>query len=59
MLQEVLGIRPHLLVLNKMDLADPRQQSVSAGGREWAGALQGCSGTIPVSSCPHRESWSN
>uniref|UniRef100_G1MSM7 Uncharacterized protein n=1 Tax=Meleagris gallopavo TaxID=9103 RepID=G1MSM7_MELGA len=26
-LQEVLGIRPHLLVLNKMDLADPRQQS--------------------------------
>lgn len=27
MLQEVLGIRPHLLVLNKMDLADPRQQS--------------------------------
>uniref|UniRef100_A0A8C9EXE4 Mitochondrial GTPase 1 n=1 Tax=Pavo cristatus TaxID=9049 RepID=A0A8C9EXE4_PAVCR len=25
-LQEVLGIRPHLLVLNKMDLADPRQQ---------------------------------
>ncbi|XP_054688623.1 mitochondrial ribosome-associated GTPase 1 isoform X6 [Grus americana] len=25
-LQEVLGIRPHVLVLNKMDLADPRQQ---------------------------------
>ncbi|KAM6266032.1 mitochondrial ribosome-associated GTPase 1 [Porphyrio hochstetteri] len=25
-LQEVLGIRPHILVLNKMDLADPRQQ---------------------------------
>ncbi|XP_021237505.1 mitochondrial ribosome-associated GTPase 1 isoform X2 [Numida meleagris] len=25
-LQEVLGIRPHLLVLNKMDLADPHQQ---------------------------------
>ncbi|KAM9188527.1 mitochondrial ribosome-associated GTPase 1 [Mergus octosetaceus] len=27
MLQEALGIRPHVLVLNKMDLADPRQQS--------------------------------
>ncbi|XP_065603003.1 mitochondrial ribosome-associated GTPase 1 isoform X2 [Cyrtonyx montezumae] len=26
-LQEVLGIRPHLLVLNKMDLADPYQQT--------------------------------
>ncbi|XP_075279383.1 mitochondrial ribosome-associated GTPase 1 isoform X3 [Opisthocomus hoazin] len=26
MLQEVLGIRPHILVLNKMDLADSRQQ---------------------------------
>uniref|UniRef100_A0A8B9CUL6 Mitochondrial ribosome associated GTPase 1 n=1 Tax=Anser brachyrhynchus TaxID=132585 RepID=A0A8B9CUL6_9AVES len=26
MLQEALGIRPHVLVLNKMDLADPRQQ---------------------------------
>lgn len=59
MLQEVLGIRPHLLVLNKMDLADPHQQSVSAGGREWAGTPQGFSRTILVSSCPHRESWSN
>ncbi|NXT27841.1 MTG1 GTPase, partial [Syrrhaptes paradoxus] len=29
MLQEVLGIRPHVLVLNKMDLADPRRQPVS------------------------------
>ncbi|NXW65708.1 MTG1 GTPase, partial [Eurystomus gularis] len=29
MLQEALGIRPHILVLNKMDLADPRQQPVS------------------------------
>ncbi|KFO76822.1 Mitochondrial ribosome-associated GTPase 1, partial [Cuculus canorus] len=27
MLQEALGIRPHVLVLNKMDLADPRRQS--------------------------------
>ncbi|XP_040461821.1 mitochondrial ribosome-associated GTPase 1 [Falco naumanni] len=26
MLQEVLGIRPHILVLNKMDLADPHRQ---------------------------------
>ncbi|XP_041260902.1 mitochondrial ribosome-associated GTPase 1 isoform X3 [Onychostruthus taczanowskii] len=25
-LQEALGIRPHVLVLNKMDLADPRRQ---------------------------------
>ncbi|NXA62474.1 MTG1 GTPase, partial [Mohoua ochrocephala] len=30
-LQEALGIRPHVLVLNKMDLADPRRQPVSAG----------------------------
>ncbi|NXN31939.1 MTG1 GTPase, partial [Nycticryphes semicollaris] len=30
MLQEALGIRPHVLVLNKMDLADPRRQPVSA-----------------------------
>ncbi|NXL51190.1 MTG1 GTPase, partial [Podilymbus podiceps] len=31
MLQAVLGIRPHILVLNKMDLADPRRQPVSTG----------------------------
>ncbi|NXV80864.1 MTG1 GTPase, partial [Atlantisia rogersi] len=37
MLQEVLGIRPHILVLNKMDLADPLQQPVSA----MAGLLPG------------------
>ncbi|NWI73570.1 MTG1 GTPase, partial [Dryoscopus gambensis] len=30
-LQEALGIRPHVLVLNKMDLADSRRQPVSAG----------------------------
>ncbi|NWY92939.1 MTG1 GTPase, partial [Loxia curvirostra] len=30
-LQEALGIRPHVLVLNKTDLADPRRQPVSAG----------------------------
>ncbi|NXC22966.1 MTG1 GTPase, partial [Corythaeola cristata] len=29
LLQEALGIRPHVLVLNKMDLADPRRQPVS------------------------------
>ncbi|NWZ29722.1 MTG1 GTPase, partial [Asarcornis scutulata] len=41
MLQEALGIRPHVLVLNKMDLADPRQQLVSMRG---AGAGQGPGG---------------
>ncbi|NXF06488.1 MTG1 GTPase, partial [Smithornis capensis] len=36
-LKEALGIRPHVLVLNKMDLADPRRQPVSAGaGEGWA-----------------------
>ncbi|NXA79038.1 MTG1 GTPase, partial [Thryothorus ludovicianus] len=30
-LQEALGIRPHILVLNKMDLADLRRQPVSGG----------------------------
>ncbi|NXR30026.1 MTG1 GTPase, partial [Zosterops hypoxanthus] len=39
-LQEALGIRPHVLVMNKMDLADPRRQPVSAGagpggGQRW------------------------
>ncbi|NXL73591.1 MTG1 GTPase, partial [Leptocoma aspasia] len=39
-LQEALGIRPHVLVLNKMDLADPGRQPVSAGagpggGQRW------------------------
>lgn len=40
MLQEVLGIRPHILVLNKMDLADPRRQPVSTGAglAVWLGA---------------------
>ncbi|NWH99004.1 MTG1 GTPase, partial [Tichodroma muraria] len=36
-LQEALGIRPHVLVLNKMDLADPRRQLVSAGAGQGAG----------------------
>ncbi|NWV89010.1 MTG1 GTPase, partial [Machaerirhynchus nigripectus] len=39
-LQEALGIRPHVLVLNKMDLADPRRQPVSAGaGPGWGTAV--------------------
>ncbi|NWH43058.1 MTG1 GTPase, partial [Fregata magnificens] len=48
MLQEVLGIRPHILVLNKMDLADPRRQPVSTGAglpgapRVAAGRCQQC-----------------
>ncbi|NWS22360.1 MTG1 GTPase, partial [Pachyramphus minor] len=59
-LKEALGIRPHVLVLNKMDLADPRRQPVSAGaGLGWAGqgaavVAQGgdsraCSPPVPVS----------
>uniref|UniRef100_U3J3W0 Mitochondrial ribosome associated GTPase 1 n=1 Tax=Anas platyrhynchos platyrhynchos TaxID=8840 RepID=U3J3W0_ANAPP len=43
MLQEALGIRPHVLVLNKMDLADPRQQPVSTRG---AGAGRGPVGPL-------------
>ncbi|NWX01630.1 MTG1 GTPase, partial [Caloenas nicobarica] len=44
MLQEALGIRPHVLVLNKMDLADPRRQPVSAGAglAGWLGPAGGC-----------------
>ncbi|NXO21544.1 MTG1 GTPase, partial [Cisticola juncidis] len=38
-LQEALGIRPHVLVLNKMDLADPRRQPVSAGTGPGGGQL--------------------
>ncbi|NWX46122.1 MTG1 GTPase, partial [Steatornis caripensis] len=42
MLQEALGIRPHILVLNKMDLADPHRQPVSTGaglaGGPWVAA---------------------
>ncbi|NXK56611.1 MTG1 GTPase, partial [Chauna torquata] len=45
MLQEALGIRPHILVLNKMDLADPRQQPVSTRG---AGAGWGRCNTMPA-----------
>ncbi|NXI73666.1 MTG1 GTPase, partial [Anseranas semipalmata] len=53
-LQEVLGIRPHVLVLNKMDLCDPRQQPVSTrgGGAGWGhvGPPQDCaSALLPTS----------
>ncbi|NXV45087.1 MTG1 GTPase, partial [Uria aalge] len=44
-LQEVLGIRPHVLVLNKMDLADPHRKPVSARAG-LAGGPQ-----VTVSSC--------
>uniref|UniRef100_A0A8C5TZR6 Mitochondrial GTPase 1 n=1 Tax=Malurus cyaneus samueli TaxID=2593467 RepID=A0A8C5TZR6_9PASS len=40
-LQEALGIRPHVLVLNKMDLADPRRQPLLEQLRQ-----QGCSQVI-------------
>ncbi|NWR93394.1 MTG1 GTPase, partial [Furnarius figulus] len=51
-LKDALGIRPHVLVLNKMDLADPRRQPVSAG-LGWAGlgvavVAQGASGCCRV-----------
>ncbi|NXF44165.1 MTG1 GTPase, partial [Oceanites oceanicus] len=48
MLHEALGIRPHVLVLNKMDLADPHRQPVSPGaglaGGSWVapGGCQRC-----------------
>ncbi|NXC70415.1 MTG1 GTPase, partial [Anhinga anhinga] len=42
--REVLGIRPHVLVLNKMDLADPRRQPVSAR----AGLAGGPAGRRPA-----------
>ncbi|NWJ00189.1 MTG1 GTPase, partial [Crypturellus undulatus] len=50
-LRELLGIRPHVLVLNKMDLADPRRQPVSAAqrggwGRRCTRAAPGCSGRL-------------
>ncbi|NXF38603.1 MTG1 GTPase, partial [Nyctibius bracteatus] len=53
MLREALGIRPHVLVLNKMDLADPRRQPVSAGAglARWGShmSLQGVTALLPVS----------
>ncbi|NXY08527.1 MTG1 GTPase, partial [Pteruthius melanotis] len=50
-LQEALGIRPHVLVLNKMDLADPRRQPVSAGaGPSWG--QRWCHRQVTVSDSP-------
>ncbi|XP_075573764.1 mitochondrial ribosome-associated GTPase 1 isoform X1 [Pelecanus crispus] len=48
MLQEVLGIRPHLLVLNKMDLADPHQQPTVLEHLK----RQGCSHVV-FADCQH------
>ncbi|NXK40404.1 MTG1 GTPase, partial [Piprites chloris] len=46
-LMEALGIRPHVLVLNKMDLADPRRQPVSArAGLGWVGGSGGGTGSV-------------
>ncbi|NXC33055.1 MTG1 GTPase, partial [Campylorhamphus procurvoides] len=51
-LKEALGIRPHVLVLNKMDLADPRRQPVSTGaGLGWAGLGLPWHGVSPASGC--------
>ncbi|NXM02102.1 MTG1 GTPase, partial [Tyrannus savana] len=48
-LKEVLGIRPHILVLNKMDLADPRRQPVSTrAGLGWDGVCGCCRVPAPV-----------
>ncbi|NXH37643.1 MTG1 GTPase, partial [Dicaeum eximium] len=50
-LQEALGIRPHVLVLNKMDLADPRRQPVSAGAGP-GGARRWCHRQVTASDSP-------
>ncbi|NWZ12930.1 MTG1 GTPase, partial [Agelaius phoeniceus] len=47
-LQEALGIRPHVLVLNKMDLADPRRQPVSAGAGPGGGSAGVTGSPVPV-----------
>ncbi|NXX22314.1 MTG1 GTPase, partial [Podargus strigoides] len=47
MLQEALGIRPHVLVLNKMDLAEPHSHPVSARAGLAGGCCQpGCRATV-------------
>ncbi|NXT59019.1 MTG1 GTPase, partial [Pluvianellus socialis] len=51
MLQEALGIRPHVLVLNKMDLADPCQQPVSVRAALAGWGLQ-VAGASNASACP-------
>ncbi|XP_061857850.1 mitochondrial ribosome-associated GTPase 1 isoform X2 [Colius striatus] len=47
-LQEVLGIRPHILVLNKMDLADPHRQLTTLEHLK----QQGCSHVV-FTDCQH------
>ncbi|NXP96072.1 MTG1 GTPase, partial [Passerina amoena] len=53
-LQEALGIRPHVLVLNKMDLADPRRQPVSAGAGPGGGSggVTGSDSPVPLQVVP-------
>ncbi|NWY68565.1 MTG1 GTPase, partial [Erithacus rubecula] len=51
-LLEALGIRPHVLVLNKMDLADPRRQPVSAGAGPGGGSRGVTGGAQSDSSDP-------
>ncbi|NWY28610.1 MTG1 GTPase, partial [Pheucticus melanocephalus] len=53
-LQEALGIRPHVLVLNKMDLADPRRQPVSAGAGPGGGTggVTGSDSPVPLQVVP-------
>ncbi|NXX58982.1 MTG1 GTPase, partial [Scopus umbretta] len=48
-LQEALGIRPHVLVLNKMDLADPRRQPVSTGAGLAGDPAAAVTALLPVS----------
>ncbi|CAN0233090.1 unnamed protein product [Bubo scandiacus] len=48
MLQEALGIRPHVLVLNKMDLADPHRQPAILEQLK----QQGCSHVV-FTDCQH------
>ncbi|NXR93352.1 MTG1 GTPase, partial [Hypocryptadius cinnamomeus] len=51
-LQEALGIRPHVLVLNKMDLADPRRQPVSAGAGPGGGQRRCHRSPVPLQVVP-------
>ncbi|NWW45818.1 MTG1 GTPase, partial [Pedionomus torquatus] len=51
MLREALGIRPHILVLNKMDLADPCRKPVSASAG-LAGWLGTCGLQVPAVPLP-------
>lgn len=60
MLQEALGIRPHVLVLNKVDLADPRRQPVSTGAGTAGWGPMGHRRQMPAMPLPvpFRQSWS-